>query len=71
LGRRKWNWNVLNGTAYNKQLLLRRRQAAARATKNRVRAYALCTVLSPPQFGQGSMLRIALLPAQTVSNLER
>jgi len=28
--------------------------------------YALCTVFSPPQFGQGSMLRIALLPAQTV-----
>ena len=44
---------------------------AARATKNRSRAYALCAVLSPPQFGQGSMLRIALLPAQTVSNLER
>ena len=30
--------------------------------------YALCTVFSPPQFGQGSMLRIALLPAQTVVN---
>ena len=30
--------------------------------------YALCAVLSPPQFGQGSMLRIALLPAQTVAN---
>jgi hypothetical protein len=29
--------------------------------------YALCAVLSPPQFGQGSMLRIALSPAQTVS----
>ena len=28
--------------------------------------YALCAVFSPPQFGQGSMLRIALLPAQTV-----
>ena len=28
--------------------------------------FALCTVFSPPQFGQGSMLRIALLPAQTV-----
>jgi len=26
---------------------------------------------STPQFGQGSMLRIALLPAQTVSYLER
>ena len=30
--------------------------------------YALCAVFSPPQFGQGSMLRIALLPAQTVVN---
>ena len=30
--------------------------------------YALCAVLSSPQFGQGSMLRIALLPAQTVVN---
>ena len=30
--------------------------------------YALGAVLSPPQFGQGSMLRIALLPAQIVVN---
>jgi len=45
-----------------------RRLTAARAPKNRSRANALCAVLSPPQFGQGSMLRIALLPAQTVVN---
>jgi len=41
-------------------LFTHRRHTAARATKNRSRAYALCAVLSPPQFGQGSMLRIAL-----------
>ena len=41
------------------------------APKNRSRANALYAVFSPPQFGQGSMLRIALLPAQTVVYLER
>ena len=31
-----------------------RRLTAARAPKNRSRACALCAVLSPPQFGQGT-----------------
>jgi len=39
------------------------------AMKNRVRANALHG-FSPPQFGQGSLLRNALLSAQTVSYLE-
>ena len=33
--------------------------------------FALCAVLPPPHLGQGSMLRIALLPAPNVSYLYR
>jgi len=35
-------------TAYNKQYALRRRQAAARGSKNRSRRKRLCAVLSHP-----------------------
>ena len=44
---------------------------APRAPKNRSRAFSPLCGFSPPQFGQGSMLRIALLPAQTVVYLKR
>jgi hypothetical protein len=39
--------------------------------KTAVGLFALCAVLSPPHLGQGSMLRIALLPAPNDSYLER
>jgi len=51
--------------------MLRRPFGRLRATKNPSRAKALYGVFSPPYFGQGSMLRIALLPAQNIIYLER
>ena len=39
---------------------------AARLRKTAVGLSALCVVFSPPHLGQGSMLRIALLPAPNV-----
>jgi len=57
----KYIWDYcVNGTAYNKQYALRRRQAAAQGSKNRSRRKAaLCGFLSPT-FQPTANLRFAL-----------
>ena len=56
--------------ALNNRLALRALFAPSGSGKPQS-GYALGAVFSPPHLGQGSMLRIALLPAPNVANLER
>jgi len=57
-------------TSLNKRYTLRRREGGSGSVKPQSGLSPWCG-FTPPQFGQGSMLRIALLPAQTVVYLER
>ena len=50
---------IKGGTAYNRSVYASGAEAPSGYEKPQL-GYALCAVFSPPQFGQGSMLRIAL-----------
>jgi len=56
--------------AFNRRYTLRRPTGGSGSVKPQSGLRPWCDFTSP-QFGQGSMLRIALLPAQTVVYLER